>query len=317
MQLNVITRKSAVMAILLLVAVAVAAVVRYTQAPFEMELADSVSHGGALSMVLATILLIYCGIVEGKMFGRSGLGSAYSTLPMPIYGLLACGVFVAPNLLTAVAASLSFAVALFLLLRSLHNADEKDSVFFASILLGATALFYPPCVVLVAVLPIAIFTLALSLRQSMIMLVGYVLPFLVASYVAWYGGEPILQLGQNLADSLLVTQMAAIETLPYAAIALVASVLVVLLWGAIYSIVRPNKAFVLTRVRRALHLFLLVFLLSLTMLLIPACDLSACAIIAVPATILLSHVLGILPNNHSAIAYWTLLALFAAHLFVA
>lgn len=317
MQLNVITRKSAVMAILLLVAVAVAAVVRYTQAPFEMELADSVSHGGALSMVLATLLLIYCGIVEGKMFGRSGLGSAYSTLPMPIYGLLACGVFVAPNLLTAVAASLSFAVALFLLLRSLHNADEKDSVFFASILLGATALFYPPCVVLVAVLPIAIFTLALSLRQSMIMLVGYVLPFLVASYVAWYGGEPILQLGQNLADSLLVTQMAAIETLPYAAIALVASVLVVLLWGAIYSIVRPNKAFVLTRVRRALHLFLLVFLLSLTMLLIPACDLSACAIIAVPATILLSHVLGILPNNHSAIAYWTLLALFAAHLFVA
>lgn len=317
MQLNVITRKSAVMAILLLVAVAVAAVVRYTQAPFEMELADSVSHGGALSMVLATILLIYCGIVEGKMFGRSGLGSAYSTLPMPIYGLLACGVFVAPNLLTAVAASLSFAVALFLLLRSLHNADEKDSVFFASILLGATALFYPPCVVLVAVLPIAIFTLALSLRQSMIMLVGYVLPFLVASYVAWYGGEPILQLGQNLADSLLVTQMSAIETLPYAAIALVASVLVVLLWGAIYSIVRPNKAFVLTRVRRALHLFLLVFLLSLTMLLIPACDLSACAIIAVPATILLSHVLGILPNNHSAIAYWTLLALFAAHLFVA
>ena len=317
MQLNVITRKSAVMAILLLVAVAVAAVVRYTQAPFEMELADSVSHGGALSMVLATLLLIYCGIVEGKMFGRSGLGSAYSTLPMPIYGLLACGVFVAPNLLTAVAASLSFAVALFLLLRSLHNADEKDSVFFASILLGATALFYPPCVVLVAVLPIAIFTLALSLRQSMIMLVGYVLPFLVASYVAWYGGEPILQLGQNLADSLLVTQMAAIETLPYAAIALVASVLVVLLWGAIYSIVRPNKAFVLTRVRRALHLFLWVFLLSLAMLLIPACDLSACAIIAVPATILLSHVLGILPNNHSAIAYWTLLALFAAHLFVA
>ena len=268
-------------------------------------------------MVLATLLLIYCGIVEGKMFGRSGLGSAYSTLPMPIYGLLACGVFVAPNLLTAVAASLSFAVALFLLLRSLHNADEKDSVFFASILLGATALFYPPCVVLVAVLPIAIFTLALSLRQSMIMLVGYVLPFLVASYVAWYGGEPILQLGQNLADSLLVTQMAAIETLPYAAIALVASVLVVLLWGAIYSIVRPNKAFVLTRVRRALHLFLWVFLLSLAMLLIPACDLSACAIIAVPATILLSHVLGILPNNHSAIAYWTLLALFAAHLFVA
>lgn len=317
MQLNVITRKSAVMAILLLVALVVAAVVRYSYSPFEAELADGASHGGTLSMVFAAILLIYCGIVEGKMFGSSGLGSAYSTLPMPIYGVLACGVFVAPNLLTTVVASLCFAVALSLLLRSLHNADEKDSVFFASMLLGATALLYPPCMVLIAVLPIAIFTLALSLRQSMIMIVGYVLPLLVASYVTWYGGESILHFGQNLADSLLVPQMATIESLPYGAIALATSVIVILLWGAIYSIVHPTKAFVLTRVRRALHLFLWVFVLSLTMLLIPACNLSACAIIAVPATILLSYILGILPNNHSAIAYWVLLALFFAHLFVA
>lgn len=317
MQLNVITRKSAMMAILLLVAVAVASVMRYTHTPFEVELANGISSGGTLQLVFATIMLIYCGIIEGKMFSRSGLGVAYSTLSIPIYGVLACGVFVAPNLLTAAAASLCFAVALYLLLRSLHNADEKDSVFFAAILLGITVLLYPPCVVLVAVLPIVIFTLALSLRQSMIMIVGYVLPLLVASYVTWYGGKPLLHFGQSLADSLLVPQMSAIGELPYVAIALVATIVVTLLWGAVYSMVRPSKAFVLTRVRRALHLFLWVFVLSLTMLLIPACDLSACAIIAVPATILLSYVLGFLPNNPSAIAYWILLALFAAHLFVA
>lgn len=317
MQLNVITRKSAMMAILLLIAVAVAAVVRYMHTPFEAELANGVAPGGTLYMVVATILLIYCGIVEGKIFSRSGLGVSYSTLSIPLYGVLACGAFVAPNLLATAAASLCFALAMFLLLRSLHSADEKDSVFFASILLGATVLFYPPCVVLVAVLPIAIFALALSLRQSMIMIVGYVLPILVASYVSWYGGKPILHFGQNLADSLLVPQMGAIGELPYATIALVAAVVAILLWGAIYSMVRPSKAFVLTRVRRASHLFLWVFVLSLTMLLIPACDLSACAIIAVPATILLSYVLGFLPNNHSAIAYWTLLALFVTHLFVA
>ena len=76
MQLNVITRKSAMMAILLLVAVAVASVMRYTHTPFEVELANGISSGGTLQLVFATIMLIYCGIIEGKMFSRSGLGVA-------------------------------------------------------------------------------------------------------------------------------------------------------------------------------------------------------------------------------------------------
>ena len=315
MQLNVITRKSAMMAILLLVAIVVASVVRYVHTPFELELADGAYRGG--SIALAAILLIYCGIIAGKMFSRSGLSAAYSTLSMPIYGVLACGVFVASNLLAAAAASLCFAVALSLLLRSLHNAEEKDSVFFASILLGTTALLYPPCVVLVAVLPIAIFTLALSLRQSMIMIVGYLLPIFVASYITWYGGEPFLHFGETLVASLCESQMSAVGSVPYLAIAIVVAVVAILLWGIVYSIISPSKAFTLTRVRRALHLFLWIFVFSLTMLLIPACNLSACAVIAVPATMLVSCVLDILPNNRSAIAYWALLALCATHLFVA
>jgi hypothetical protein len=305
------------MAILLLVVVVVASVVRYAYAPFELELADGAYRGGGLSTLFAAALLIYCGFIAGKMFSRSGLSATYSTLSMPIYGVLACGVFVAPNLLDAAAASLCFEVALFLLLRSLHRADEKDSVFFASMLLGVAALLYPPCIILVAVLPIAIFTLALSLRQSLIMIVGYLLPLLVASYVVWYGGESILHFGQTLVASLLEPQSLAVTSVPYLAIAIVASIVAILLWGVVYSVVCPSKAFTLTRVRRALHLFLWIFVLSLAMPLVPSCDLSACAIIAVPATMLLSYVLGVLPNNHSTIAYWVLLALFATHLFVA
>ena len=317
MQLNVITRKSAMMAILLLIVILITSVVRYSFTPFEVELADGVFSGGVLLKVLAMLAFLYCGIIEGKMLIRSGLNSSYSTLPMPIYGMLACGVFVASDMLVAAATSLCFAVALYLLLRSLHNAGEKDSVFFASMLLGATALIYPPSVVLFAVIPIAIFVLALSLRQSMLMLVGYLLPLFVASYIVWYSGDSLLYFVQKITTALLVPQMSEIGTVPYLAIALVAAVVAILLWGLVYFMVRPSRTFILTRVRRAQHFFLLIFLLSLTMLLIPSCDLSACAVIAVPTTILLSYVLGVLPNNHSAIAYWALLAIFAAHLFVA
>ena len=317
MQLNAITRKSALLAIILLVAILVAAAVRYSLAPFEVELADSEFCERTISLVFAMFLFLCCGIVEGKMLPRSGLSKAYCTLPIPLYGVLACGLFVAPATLTTAAASFCFAMALHLLLRSLHNADEKDSVFFASMLLGVMVLLSPPTIVLAATIPIAIFVLALSLRQAILMIVGYVLPLFGASYAVWYRGGEFLEFSRNLCSSLLTPQIPTPGNVPYLLIVLVAVIVVILLWGAAYAMIRPDKMFLLARVRRALHLFLWVALLSLTMLLVPACNLSACAIIAVPTTILLSFVLGVLPNNYSTIAYWVILALFVVHLFVA
>lgn len=316
MQLNAITRKSALLAILLLVIILVAVAVRYVVAPFEMELCDSEFRERIISIVLAMFLLLCCGIVEGKILPRSGLSSGYCTLPIPLFGLLACGVFVAPNLLATATASLSFAVAIYLLLRSLHSAEEKDSVFFAALLLGVTPLLYPPCIVLAGVIPLAVFTLALSFRQVLLMVAGYLLPLSTASYIVWYGGDDFLQFGRNFIEALLSPQMGEISTIPYLSIVMTAVVAVVLIWGGVYATVRPDKMFMLARVRRALYLFLWVSILSMTMLLLPSCSLSACAIIAVPVAILLSFVLSLLPNNHSTIAYWLLLALFVLHLFV-
>ena len=317
MQLNAITGKSALMAILLLVAILVAAAVRYSLTPFEVELADSEFPGRVVSFVLAFFLFLCCGIIEGKILPRSGLSKGYCTLPIPLYGVLACGIFVAPDTLSVGVASLCFAEALYLLLRSLHGAGEKDSVFFASMLLGTMVLLLPSSIVLVATIPIAVFVLALSSRQALLMAVGYVLPLFGASYIVWYKGGTIFDFWQNLYSALISSQMAAIENIPFLSIAMVAVVVAVLLWGMIYAVVRPDKMFMLSRVRRALYLFLWVSALSLTVLFIPACDLSVCAIVAVHVAILLSFVLGILPNNHATIAYWVLLALFVLHLFIA
>ncbi len=317
MQLNAVTRKSALLAIMLLVAILVAAAIRSSLFPFEVELADSEFRGRIISQILAIVLFLCCGIVDGKILPRSGLNKGYCTLPMPLYGILACGVFVAPDALHAAIASLNFAIALYLLLRSLHNADEKDSVFFASILLGIAPLLCPPCVILVGVIPLSIFILALSARQIVLMIVGYLLPLLGASYIVWYKGGEIYEFGQNLYSALMLPQMSSIANIPYIAIALVATIVAVLLWGGVYAIIRPDKMFLLSRVRRALHLFLWVSLLSLGMFFMPAYNLSVCAVVAVPIAILLSFVLCILPNNHSTIAYWVLLLLFVLHLFVA
>ena len=168
MHLTVITRKSALAAILLLVVILVATALRSRLAPFGVELADSEYHERVISLVLAMLLLFGVGIVEGRIFPRSGLNKGYCAMPIAIYGVLSCGIFVAPNLLPVAVVSLCFAVAIYLLLRSLHSAGEKDSVFFASLLLGATTLLYPPAVVLVGVIPLAILARVLPVHGEII-----------------------------------------------------------------------------------------------------------------------------------------------------
>ena len=318
MQLNAITRKSALPAILLLITVLVASAFRYGFNPYDVELAHSEFRERFVSILVAMLLFLAGGMIEGKMLTRSGLTKGYCTLPIPIFGVLACGVFVAPNLLATAVASFCLALALYLLLRSLHRAGEKDSVFFASVLLGLTVPFVPSCVVLVGVIPIAILTLALSVRQIFLMVVGYLLPIFGASYIVWYRGGDFLDFSRNVIAHLSSTHISVeqIANFPYLSTAMVALVVVVMMWGVVYSIVRPGKMFMLARVRRSLHLFVWVLALTLSMLLLPSRDLSACAIVAVPATILLSFVLNMIPDNHSTLAYWALLLLFVVHLFV-
>jgi hypothetical protein len=316
MQLRAITQKSALAAIMLLVVILIAAAIRSRLNPFELELANSAFLERTISLVTAMFLLFCVGIIEGKMFPRSGLNKGYCTLPIPLYGILSIGIFVAPNTLAAATASLCFALAIYLLLRSLHSAGEKDSLLFASLLLGGSILIYPPCVVFIGILIPAIFMLALSFRQIIIILVGYLLPLFGASYYMWYQGDSFWSMAHNIADSLLTPQMGGVEQLPYMGIIMICAIIALLVGGLIFSIIRPDKIFMLARVKRTLSLFVWILLVTLTMLIFPSCDLTLLALIAVPASILLSFVLGILPATLSTIAYWVILLLFAVHLFV-
>ena len=317
MQVSSLSRKSALMALLLLVAILSVSAVRAHLAPFGVELASSDYFDSVPKVVLAMVLFLCGGFVEGKMFPRSGLSKNYCTLPIPLYGVLACGILFSPDVLRVAMASFGFGLAIYMLMRSLHSAGEKDSVFYASLLLGAMVLLYPPCIVLALVIPFSIIVLTLSLRQMLLMVVGYLLPLVAVSYVVWYGGDDMLQFSRNLLSALTAERTVAVAEVPYLAIAMVASVVVVMVWGSVYAAVSRDKRFSAVRVRRSFYLFVSVLLATLLMLFVPSCDISVLAIIAVPATILLSFALDVLPNNQSTIAYWVLLAIFAMHLFIA
>ena len=316
MQLRAFTQKSALAAIMLLVVILVATAIRSQVNPYELEVANSAYSERTISIVIATFLLFCVGIITGKIFPRSGLNKSYSTLPIPIYGILASGIFVAPHSLSTAVVSLCFALAIYLLLRSLHSAGEKDSLFFAALLFGFMVLLYPPCIVFIGILIPAIFLLALSPRQIVVIAVGYLLPIFCASYYMWYIGDDFWTLSRNIADALLAPRMGAIEQIPYTGVVMICAITSLLIGGLAFSLIRPDKMFMLARVRRALSLFAWIMLITLTIIAFPACDLTLLALLAVPASILLSFILGILPTTQSTIAYWVLLLIFVVHLFV-
>ena len=317
MQLTALSRKSAVVALVVLAVMIFAAMNRRLLVTFQMEHANGGVPLTVATLIFAGVILFAGGVIVGRSHIRSGLTNGFSGLSMPLFAIISCGVFVAADILMASITALCFSLAIFLLLRSLRSPDEKDSIFFAAMLLGVMVLLYPPTIVLFLMLPLLVFILVLSMRQVVMLLVAYFMPFLTVSYIKWYMGYDFGLVGLDVITDIKMPQMGAITELPIIAVAMGSLVLFMLLAGALHSFFRGNKMIRMARDRRAVHLFIWMSIVSLAMLLIPGCDLAILPIIAVPLSVLLAFILGFLPDNLSTIAYWVLVALFVLHLFMA
>ena len=316
MQIDAITRKSSLLAMLLLLIIVVATLVRSRLAPYDTELAVSSFFERNISYIISALLILAGGLVAGRVFLHSGLNKGFCTLPIPLYGVVLCGIFVSPDILEYCTTSLVFAFAVLLLMRSLNNPEEKDSIFFGSLFLGTIPLLLPQGVALVAILPLMIFYFALSFRQIVLMVTGYILPLLTASYIAWYGGAEFWSVAESLWTQISRPDTSLFETLPIVACVMGAYIVGLLLFGAIYGVVKPDKMFLLARVRHSLYIMLFLFVVTVAMLAIPSSNIAVLSIVAVPTTIILSLVLSLLPRTISTIAYWLLLGLTILHLFI-
>ena len=76
MQLRAFTQKSASAAILLLVVILITTAIRSRINLFDIEVANSIFPERIISLTAAMVLLLFGGIVEGKIFPRSGLNKS-------------------------------------------------------------------------------------------------------------------------------------------------------------------------------------------------------------------------------------------------
>ena len=316
MRFDAITRKSGFMAILLAIIIVVATILRASLAPFDMEIAEVPFRERVFSKIVAGILFIITSIIVGRLFLQLGLSKSYCTLPIPIYCAMACGVALSPHTLSAASLALLFTYGIYLITKSATSNNEMNSLLLGSMFLGALPLIYPPCVVLVAIIPMVILLYTLSLRQSVVMVIGWLLPLLFASYAMWYGGSSFLLLASNIVESITTNSSADIATPPYGAIAIGIVAVAIIVWGIVYSTYKRNSSLPLVRIRKNIHLFIAIAALMVGMLLLPGGGLRALPLMALPLTILLSFSLSITPMRDSTLAYWLLLLITFIHLLI-
>ena len=316
MQIDALTRKSSLLAMLLLLIIVVATLVRSRLTPYDTELAVSPFLERKISYIISALLILAGGLIVGRIFLHSGLNKGFCTLPIPLYGVVLCGIFVTPDILEYCVTSLCFAFAVLQLMRSLNNPEEKNSIFFGSLFLGAIPLLLPQGVALVAILPVMIIYFALSFKQVVLMITGYMLPLLTASYIAWYGGAEFWSVAESLWTQISRPDTSLFDTLPIVACVMGVYVVGLLLLGAIYGFIKPDKMFLLARVRHSLYIMIFLFVVTVAMLAIPSSNIAVLSIVAVPTTMMLSLVLSLLPRTISTVAYWILLGLTILHLFV-
>lgn len=318
MRINSITRRSGILAtLLLLLTVAAEHIKMMSATPHAIETAGCVSPPSWGKSTAAIIALLIAGILVGRTATKSGIFRTFCTLPIPIFGIVACGIFVSPDMFRTSIAAVCVAGGLSSFIRTLSRPDEKDPVFFGSMLFGIAPLLYPPCVVFVALLPFMALVSFQSWRKITISAAGCALPFAAVSYIGWYAGGGILDTAESIAEWFEPFRCTPIhptvrEGFPIVATAIAAIVAALLIAGAIMRV--TDKETTLVKVNKSIHLVSSVLVLSVAAFAVPRCTVAILPVIAVPSAILAASALDRINNETSTVIYWLLLLLTALHL---
>jgi len=138
----------------------------------------------------ACLLIIVAGIRTGHLTVRYNLYTVNTCLAIPLFGIIAGG-------LTAGNADFRTFLCSFLLILSIRHFCRSsspnyafDAIFRASLCLGTLILLCPKTLLLLSLLPLAIFRFNRTLRESVVAVAGLSLPTLVLCYVDWGAGHP-------------------------------------------------------------------------------------------------------------------------------
>lgn len=311
-----VTRQTAALSTILLLTTIVLCTARLYINPFAIEVAESEFMPRVWETMLAAAMLFASAIIINRTTVKVGLFGGFSALPVSVFGFLAFGVLLSPNIVSAAATTFCMALGVLFLLRSMQTVGEKEALFTGALMLGVMPIIYPPAIAFALIMPIIMFIAPLNVRQAIIIVAGYLLPMLGASYVYWYLGGGIADLTLGIWQNITTpSQITLLEGLPIVTIAICVVLVPMLLYGFMLGI-HTNYS-MLVPVRKTIQTAIWLMIIGVAALLfVPGCGLAIIPTIAIPATILITFALDRMEAMWANWFYITLVALVIIHLVI-
>lgn len=203
-----VERQTPAVALTTLIVIVAASYVRFVAAPFGNELfgsgtmplladylsALSASHRVA-SVVAAALMTIVAGMLIGQMGSRFRLYPVQTFLSMPIFGFVACGIFISSDVLSSSLTLLLAAMSLKYICRGYLRERDLSAMLYAGLCIGCMLMVSIWGAVYVAAAVSAIFIFSLSARELLVLVLSVLFPPLVCCYAVWaLGGDFLLPL---------------------------------------------------------------------------------------------------------------------------
>ncbi len=238
------------------------------------------------SWVLWGVLHTMAALTLGRIGLRHNLYTGSSLLAIPLYGVVACGIFLGNDYLMGAIAGLLMARIVRHYASSYRNGYAFNALFRGSLYLGLLPLLYAPALPLILLLCIIVTLFQRTLREWIVAFCGLLLPIAALCYLHWaFGGEllaPALQIWEGISHA---TPLALFHD---SSVVLVLQLLVLLaavLWALFYYL---SDIYVATSKARAILTSIVwLFLLSLVSLFLPGATVTSFPLLAVPTVLLL------------------------------
>ncbi len=265
---------------------------------------------------LAAMLLLVAGWFIGQVVKVRDLYFVKTTITIPLYGIIACGVFISEDSLLAAIVSLLLVLAMRNFYSSFRNGYSFSPLFFGSMALGIIPLLYAPSLLLMLLMPLSVIVFKRSAREAIVAIVGLLLPAATICYITWgMGGEFLQPVETTLATALMTSGYRLFGHLSLGSAMIICYLLSLVLsaiffcWINIYSMG--------TRARYITIFNMCAFVLSLSALAAPAGTTTSFGLVAVPAAMMIPAMLVRLKASAANLLYLILLLLFTLHLFIA
>ena len=326
MQISIIRQTPAVSILLMLLLVA-ATFTRFAIAPYGDELiAGEIPNIGAWvdsfqsaypvwGWILSAVVVIMNGVAIGKLTTALGLYHIRTTISIPLYAIISCGIFIAADSLVVALATYFTIQMLRYLCGGYVRGTDLNYAFYAGVCAGLAPLLYAPTTPLVILLPIAILMFGFSWREVVVMVVGLLLPLAATSYVDWLmGGE-----FSTTAAGLISAFTQPCDYTPWASESVLALTMMGLIsFATICSIAAfvGEKRSVSVRPRTVITFCVVVLVIACALFALPSATTGLFAIVAIPMSILIPLFLMRLSDDVSNIVIFALILLAITHCFI-